>query len=62
MGYESEEQLDDLIRIATRLRGRIMEKADQKRGLEVELARLEALIASKVAELKAAGALDDEVR
>jgi hypothetical protein len=62
MGYESEEQLDDLIRIATRLRGRIMEKDDQKRGLEKELSRLEDLIASKVAELKAAGAADAEVQ
>jgi hypothetical protein len=62
MGYDTPEQLDDLIRIATRLRGRVREKADQKVALEKELSRLEEIIAAKVATLKAAGALDAEIR
>ena len=62
MGYEEAEQLDDLIRIATRLRSRIEDSKDRTYSLGVELARLEALIAVKVAALKAAGASDAEVR
>jgi hypothetical protein len=62
MGYEAAEQLDDLIRIATRLRMRIEEKGDQKKALEKELSRLEELISLKVVALKAAGVPDAEVQ
>lgn len=62
MGYEDSQQLDDLIRIATRLRGRVTEKAEQKAALEKELARLEEIIAVKVAALKTAGSQNDALR
>ena len=62
MGYETAEQLDDLIRIATRLRGRVTEKAEQKAALEKELSRLEEIIATKIAAQRAAGATDDALR
>jgi hypothetical protein len=61
MGYEDSQQLDDLIRIATRLRGRIVERREQKEALEKELVRLEVLIASKVDALNLRGK-DAEVR
>jgi predicted nuclease with TOPRIM domain len=61
MGYEDSEQLDDLIRIATRLRGRVREKREQVQALEKELSRLEELISVKVEALKKTGALCDDL-
>lgn len=62
MGYEAEDQLDDLIRVATRLRGRVRESEDRTAALQAELSRLEGLISVKVKALREAGALDAEVR
>lgn len=61
MGYDAEDDLDDLIRVATRLRGRIRESEDRTQQLKAELSRMEGVIAQKVAKLKA-GAPDAEVR
>lgn len=61
MGYDAEDDLDDLIRVATRLRGRIRESEDRTQQLKAELVRMEGVIAEKVAKLKA-GVAGDEVR
>lgn len=61
MGYDTTDDLDDLIRIATRLRGRIRESKERTQSLEAELGRMESVIAEKVAKLKA-GVAGDEVR
>jgi hypothetical protein len=59
MGYED---LDDMIRVATRLRGRIEESKDRTFMLEEELKRMEGLIAARIAALKVPSAPDDAVR